>query len=352
LRSYDQETHKCVINFANIWFEPIDRALPWQRLETVLSVYIDMIESEKVVCIRDDVEQSGDIKRVVVDGDIKWLDTRDQPDAMLADPVTGVKRNRGVMFGPWIVQPYTKAVLERCLQIWDSLIQAIEDRMPRPPDNDTIVEYGLANEQMLDLARVTEEFTKQILLRAQRPRFTFIAPGLRLPTPEEFTEQPFKGITTMQNDPQTRQTMPTLILRGDDSCKASKHFPYPYQEATSVPTGLYLADCTRSDLVYFEDAARLLLPFSIGGEDTWAQTANCIAMDGEHDSLYQIGENPFAPYHNVSLLGILQNFYAHVQTGSWSVDERGVSNSIEKFRDAETEEYCKDYVVPLGPGGY
>ncbi|KAH0032614.1 hypothetical protein KCU78_g2606, partial [Aureobasidium melanogenum] len=239
---YDQETHECVINFANIWFEPTDRALPWQRLETVLSVYIDMIESEKVVCIRDDVEQSGDIKRVVVDGDIKWLDTRDRLDAMLADPVTGVKRNRGVMFGPWIVQPYTKAVLERCLQIWNSLIQAIEDRMPRPPDNDTIVEYGLANEQMLDLAGVTKEFTKQILLRARRPRFTFIAPGLRLPTSKEFTEQPFKGIMTIQNDPQTRQTMPTLILRGDDSCKASKHFPRPYEE--SVPTGLYLADCT------------------------------------------------------------------------------------------------------------
>lgn len=311
-----------------------------------------MIESEKVVCIRDDVEQSGDIKRVVVDGDIKWLDTRDRPDAMLADLVTGVKRNRGVMFGPWIVQPYTKAVLERCLQIWDSLIQAIEDRMLRPLDNDTIVEYGLANEQMLDLAGVTKEFTKQILLRARRPRFTFIAPGLRLPTLEEFTEQPFKGIMTMHNDPRTRQTMPALILRGDDSCKASKHFPHPYEGATSVPTGLYLADCTPSDLVYFEDAARLLLPFSIGGEDTWAQTANCIAMDGEHDILYQIGENPFAPYHNVSLLGILQNFYAHVQTGSWSVDERGVSNSIDKFRDAETEEYCRDYVVPLGPGGY
>ncbi|KAH0230941.1 hypothetical protein KCV06_g6074, partial [Aureobasidium melanogenum] len=79
---YDQETHECVINFENIWFEPTDRALPWQRLETVLSVYIDMIESEKVVCIRDDVEQSGDIKRVVVDGDIKWLDTRDRPDAI------------------------------------------------------------------------------------------------------------------------------------------------------------------------------------------------------------------------------------------------------------------------------
>ncbi|KAG9513995.1 hypothetical protein KCV07_g8427, partial [Aureobasidium melanogenum] len=239
---YDQETHECVINFANIWFEPTDRALPWQRLETVLSVYIDMVESEKVVCIRDDVEQSGDIKRVVVDGDIKWLDTRDRPDAILADPVTGVKRNRGVMFGPWIVQPYTKAMLERCLQIWDSLVQAIEDRIPRPPDNDTIVEYGLANEQMLDLAGVTEEFTKQILLRARRPRFTFIAPGLRLPTLEEFTEQPFKGIMTMQNDPQTRQTMPTLILRGDNSCKASTHFPHPYEGATSVPTGLYLAD--------------------------------------------------------------------------------------------------------------
>lgn len=327
--------------------------LPWQRLETVLSVYIDMIESEKVVCIHNDVEKLGDFKLTDLGGDAgqQWRSTQDRPDAIFTDPVTEVKRNGDVMFGPWIVQPYTKGVLGECLRTWDLLVQAIEEKMPTVPGVDAEPEYGLANEEMLESAGITEEFSKQLLLRARRPRFTFIAPGLRLPSHEEFVNQPLKSIMTVQDNLWTRKNMPILLFRGDDTCKASKNFPHPWEEATNIPTGLYLADCTRSDLVPFEDTACPLLPFSTG-EDTWAQTANGIAILGEHDRLYQIGQNPFAPYHNVSLLGILQNFFAHVQTGDWSIDERGVSNGINKFRDAEVEEHCNEYVLPMGPGGY
>ncbi|KAG9662454.1 hypothetical protein KCU64_g1939, partial [Aureobasidium melanogenum] len=286
---YNQESHECVINFMNVRFSPEYEAIPWQRLETVLSVYIDMIESEKVVCIHNDVERPGDVKGMLVNGEFHWVSTQDRPDAIFADPVTGVKRNQDVMFGPWIVQPHTEEVLKVCLRTWDLLVQAIEEKMPTAPGVDTEPEYGLANEEMLESAGITEDFPKQVLLRARKPRFNFVAPGLRLLTSEEIVKQPFKSMMARQADLRIREKMPILLFRGDDTCKASQWFPHPYKEVVDILSGLYLEGWTQDDLTPFTDATRLLLPFTIGGEDTWARTANNISIDGTHDDLYQIG---------------------------------------------------------------
>ncbi|KAH0046111.1 hypothetical protein KCU78_g137, partial [Aureobasidium melanogenum] len=353
-RAYNQQTHECLVNFANTDFNPVYKVLPWERLETVLSVYIDMIESEKVVCIHNNVERPGDFKLIDLGGDAgqQWRSTQDRPDAIFADPITGVTRHEDAMFGPWIVQPHTEEVLKECLRTWDLLVQAIEKNLPTAPGVDTQPEYGLANEELLESAGITEDFPKQVLLRARKPRFNFIAPGLRLLTSEEIVKQPFKSMMARQADLQIRKKMPILLFRGDDTCKASQWFPHPYKEAGDIPTGLYLEGWTQDDLVPFTDATRLLLPFTIGGEDTWARTANNVSIDGTHDDLYQIGVNPFASYHGVSLLAVLQNFYAHIDRGDWSVDENGVSGTIDTFREAEDEEHWKKYVVPMGPREY
>lgn len=354
LYSYNQETHECLINLVNTDFDPSNKILQWQRLETVLSVYIDMIECEKVVCLNNDVEKPGDLKLVEVEGEPEkqWRSTDDRPDALLADPTTGVERTDDRMFGPWIVQSYTLETLVRCIQIWDDLVGVIEQAMPTTGDNDGEPEYGLASKEILDAAAVTDEFARNLLLRARKPRFLYIAPGLRLPSPEEFIEQPFKSLKATQTELDRQHKMPILLFHGEDTCSASKDFLYPYSQPDEVPTGLYLEGWTESDLSPFTDATRLLLPFSFGGNNTWAQTGNGIAIDDRHDMLYQIGENPFMSYHGVSLLAILQNFYAHVYTGNWSVDETGVSGTIERFREAETEEHCTKYAVSMGPGDY
>ncbi|KAH0175194.1 hypothetical protein KCU67_g370, partial [Aureobasidium melanogenum] len=341
---YNQQTHECLVNFANTDFNPVYKVLPWERLETVLSVYIDMIESEKVVCLHNNVERPSDFKLIDLGGDAgqQWRPTQDRPDTIFADPITGVTRHEDAMFGPWIVQPHTEEVLKECLRTWDLLVQAIEEKMPTAPGVDTQPEYGLANEELLESAGITEDFPKQVLLRARKPRFNFIAPGLRLLTSEEIVKQPFKSMMARQADLQNRKKMPVLLFRGDDTCKASQWFPHPYKEAGDIPTGLYLEGWTQDDLVPFTDATRLLLPFTIGGEDTWARTANNVSIDGTHDDLYQIGVNPFASYHGVSLLAVLQNFYAHIYQGDWSVDENGVSGTIDTFREAEDEEHWEN----------
>jgi hypothetical protein len=313
-----------------------------------------MIESKKAVCLSNDVEKPGDFKLVQVEGEIEkqWRSTVDRPDALLEDPATGAKRDDGIMFGPWIIRPYTQEVLDKCIQTWDDLVATIEQAMPMTEDDKSEPEYGLADEEMLDAAALTDDFARKLLLRARRPRFMFIAPGLRLPSPEEFIKQPFKSLKATQTSRDMQQKMPTLLFRGEDTCPASPYFPHPYSGSKSVPTGLYLEGWADHDLTPFTDAARLLLPFSIGGNNTWAQTSNGVAIEGRHDMLYQIGENPFISKHGVSLLAFLQNFKAHVDAGDWPIDERGVSGTIKKFRDAETEEYCNRYVVPMGPGAY
>jgi hypothetical protein len=353
MRSYNQKTHECVINFVNTDFNPEYKAIPWQRLETVLSVYIDMIESEKVVCIHNDVEKPGDLNLMDFgDQGQQWLSTYDRPDALLTDPSTGFARNDDVMFGPWIVQPYTKDLLDQCLQTWELLVAEIKQKMPVPLGDDAETQYGLANEEMLDIAGITENFPKQLLLRARRPRFSYIAPGIRLPTSEEFTNQPFGGVRASQTDVDIQDKMPVLLFIGEGTCQPAEFFPHPYSQHSKVPTGLYLEGWTHDDMVPFADAIRLLLPFPIGGEGTWAQTGNSLAIDNKHDELYQIGDNPFVNNHGVSLLAVLQNFYTHVHQGNWSVDERGVSDPIEKFRDVDTKEHCGEYVVPMGPGEF
>lgn len=66
----------------------------------------------------------------------------------------------------------------------------------------------------------------------------------------------------------------------------SANFPYPYTQAAKIPIGLYLEGWTQNDLAPFTDAARLLLPFPLGDEDTWAQTSNGVSIEGRHDMLY------------------------------------------------------------------
>lgn len=337
----------------NTDFNPEYKTLPWQRLETVLSVYIDMIKSEKVVCVPDDVENAGDFKLVDLGDDgQQWRSTDDRQDALLTDPHTGVARNNEVMFGPWIIQPYTKQLLDQCLQTWEVLVEGIERKMPATPGVEVETQYGLASEDMLDTAGITVDFPRQLFLRARRPRFAFIAPGVRLPTPEEFINQPFRDVRASQSDTEIQNKMPVLLFVGEGTCQPSEFFAHPYTQHPKVPTGLYLEGWTQEDLVPFADAVRLLLPFSIGGNDTWAQIANDISIHNKPDELYQIGDHPFMVKHGVSLLAILQNFYAHVHQGNWSVDERGVSDPIEKFREAELEEHCGKYIVPMGPGKF
>ena len=69
-----------------------------------------------------------------------------------------------------------------------------------------------------------------------------------------------------------------------------------------------------------------------------------------NDSLYQIGRNPFIAPHPTQLNAIMMNWYKNLTRGNWKVDADGVSDGIDKYREADTEEHCMEYVVEIGPG--
>jgi hypothetical protein len=43
-------------------------------------------------------------------------------------------------------------------------------------------------------------------------------------------------------------------------------------------------------------------------------------------------------------------WYENLQSGIWEVDQDGVMGGIEKYREANLEEHCMEYVVEIGPG--
>ena len=69
-----------------------------------------------------------------------------------------------------------------------------------------------------------------------------------------------------------------------------------------------------------------------------------------NDSLYQIGWNPFTASHAPQLVAILVLWYENLQSGNWDVDQDGVMGGMEKYREANLEEHCMEYVVEIGPG--
>jgi hypothetical protein len=105
---------------------------------------------------------------------------------------------------------YTKEALDQCLRTWELLVEEIEHKMPVPPGEDAEIQYGLADEETLDTAGIIQDFPVQLLLRARRPKFLFIAPGIRLPTSEEFTNQPFGGVRASEIDVDIQNKMPVL----------------------------------------------------------------------------------------------------------------------------------------------
>lgn len=77
---------------------------PWQKLESILSVWIEMIQRQKVVALHDNVGSEAD--------DTVVLRIKGGPER---DPDTGAKRLAGVMT-PWAVQPWTKLDLQQSLR--------------------------------------------------------------------------------------------------------------------------------------------------------------------------------------------------------------------------------------------
>lgn len=85
-------------------FEEADSSPLWQRLETVLTTWIEMIERRKVAVVHKDL-------------------------GIVTERTLGVYFDRQK---PWGWAPWTKADLKDALEAWNDCISAINSRLPEP----------------------------------------------------------------------------------------------------------------------------------------------------------------------------------------------------------------------------
>jgi hypothetical protein len=332
----------CILSL-NIYDGSSDDNLPWQKLESVLTVYIEMIETAKVIAFHKDLEFVDDVAYYnapdpALSG---FYRACDRPNALIVDPATGHAKKKGAV-DPWVCMPSTEKDLNDTLEIWKILVEAIHERIGHE-NFDAEPTYGLANDQLLDV--IPDCFAKQFLARAVRPRFKYIAPGLRVQTVEELWDQPYASSFSREGT----EIPPILILRGEGTAVPTA--PLGFYSRRDIPVGLYLEPCDRfHDAAPWEDGVVLILPYNVGGHGSWASMADQRPLPERNDSLYQIGWNPFIAPHPSQLVAMLVLWYENLQSGIWEVDQDGVMGGIEKYREANLEEHCMEYVVEIGPG--
>lgn len=168
--------------------DELEETGPWQPLESILSVWIEMIQRGKAIALHDDVCEA-------TYGQMEWrLDANGnicEIKGPRRDPATGAIRIGHIP--PWTIVPWTKQDLADCLELWKTAVDLIEQRMSLSPQEH---ETGLVDIAVLEALPTPEGFARQFILQARKPRFSFIAPGLLLPTAGDFSKQPFRSTLT------------------------------------------------------------------------------------------------------------------------------------------------------------
>jgi hypothetical protein len=266
---------------------------------------------------------------------------------------------------------YVTSDLDRNLQAYDDLLVAIQQRR-----SDLVIgEPGLVDEATLDEFQITG-FYRDFLLKARRPSFEYIAPGIRVPNSdwlrETFTQDHgsprwnlVRDEELVARDPQNMptwmrfETQPLPLFPGPVVQQWHDHWPNRHWISKSRTylfgniTGLYLWPET-----IFADAVRFPLPFALGhnGYTCW-RNERCESQpkppflryeDGLHsanpmdvwhidnDVLYRGSSCPFMPAHETRLFQVLDSWATLVRIGYWGVGKNGVSGNIDEFKKADT----------------
>ncbi|KAK6434361.1 hypothetical protein LTR95_009459 [Oleoguttula sp. CCFEE 5521] len=244
---YDTDVREAHMHFDMCYYLEPYLASPWQPLESILSVWIEMILCQKVVAIPDLV--GTEWREIGSDG--QWH-PRGGPQE---DPKTGAKRWYGGS-DPWTIQSFTTEDLTRTLATWEALVVCIESKMGLDESTPAGV---LLNRDEVEAANIPDGFARKFLLQARKPRFEYIAPGLRIPNPQiSASHAPV---------PEFSDTPEMLLCAGDEAVDA-KHHIGPGMRYGLVPKasrcGLYLLACDRSHHYPQEDGFALVLPFPFG----------------------------------------------------------------------------------------
>lgn len=276
---------------------------------------------------------------------------------------------------PWEIHQHTPMDIERAVSAFTRLLDAIEIRLPSSSIHDCGREQpsfeGIAlpySESVIEASFTEVDSFAGCFLSAlpvRRLNFRYIAPGIRLQDPVEFINQPLAERRYnclfpdhFSTEPPTA-CFPLLLFRGERENKSPWGRPwFPGGNFEDIPSGLYIEPDHKDFSWESGNESRLLLPFSIGSNG-FARSSNGIPFtrarfpgDGPPDQLYQTdlfsGYSGYLPWDSRSsyLHKVLENWAERVEMGDWLVGEDGVVGGIEKFKEADTEEHWREYVIP------
>ena len=305
---------------------------PWFPLEVTLSAWLDMIDVDKIQAVDDSVQ--------------------------------GIEKN-----DPWICHHWNESMVQETANAFNALVESIETRMRNQGLSVPEISEPLLPDSDLDVLGIPPGFGRSFVTKARRPTFTYIAPGLTVPTRQSLAQQPFyRGDGLDQDDDHDAASIaikPILLFASSESFQLADRderedppFPNPYDESSSIPAGLYLLESERQLGHAFEDAVKLVLPFGVGGngfarmsdglqiaDQRYSENSSC---GDRYTDLYQQGWNPFIEMHQVRLVKVLESWKGMVERGDWKVGAKGVIGTIETFNEADTENGWRKFVIPIG----
>jgi hypothetical protein len=292
----------------------------------------------------------------------------------------------------WRIEGWTQKELERALEVWSNLVDAITKRLPGSNEkvenekHDAEEKHGaeekhdaeekqnqheepqrkkrrkddkevLIPSETLDKYPAIQTFSRAFLSRAKKPPFTSIAPQLDVPD-EAFIHRVGAKLQVLHPDVSLNTPQHEFIY-------LTPYLLFPWRtpgiqltsrsdrdrwQNTSRSTRI-LDD--RAGLYIFPDdyqahSSSLLLPCQLGGN------GHVLRGDGStvereragQDVLYQHGVcNHFLPGHGTPLAAVLVNWWELVENEDWSVDENGVVGGEECWKKADTEDYAEDFPI-------
>lgn len=306
--------------------------LDWDDLQTALETYWDCVESEKFVI---DV----------------WF--------------PGFGRGDGLATQGWRLQEWTDLELKIALEAWHDLVDAITKRLPGQGKNDDPGIHQKEKDEEMDAFLISSEileqypaipsFARAFLPRAKRPTFTSIAPQLDIPN-EAFVERmgailqelhPDISITTPQHE---MRRIPIFLLFS----WRTQGFQFVSQSDSDrwqdIRGHVYTLD-NRAGLYLTPDGTHThsispLLPFSVGANGYVRMNDGTIlelTSQGQ-DALYRHHQcSPFLPAHDTPLAAVLVNWCDLIEKGNWHVDENGVADGGDRWKEADTQDQAEDY---------
>lgn len=264
---------------------------------------------------------------------------------------------------------YIQTDIDRDLKSYHDLLAVIQARSPGSTISE---EPGLVDRETLDQFRISG-FLREFLLKAHRPSFKYVAPGLHLLSSEwlqdilsqdrgseRYVLVRRKGYVPQDDKPWQPDWMqrasnyvgePLPLFPGPPVLFFSEAFEREHKQyLVNRISGLY----SWPDIIS-EDAVRLVLPYPIGtngwvreGNEDAVTDRNCHSIPESlinNDSLYQYGWCPFLPSHLPPLSVVLNNWKHLIEEGNWSVGADGVKGGTDVFKEADTKEHGPSHQI-------